>query len=177
MNDYFRGLYDGETMSTVFESKLHQVFLYKNIPEHINFQAEELSFCDCFIERSVMLMESLSNLSGERNIKDFMLQCVMGSPISNFKTLILLGKISIVCCEVAPFYFDYMERVSKEEMHKNCYIDLAFTSLKNCSFYLEGSINSKTFCASCWSCKVYFLTFVFDRFFKISKDDFAIKHQ
>ena len=166
----------GCTMSTVFESKLHQVLLYKNIPEHINFQVEELRFCDCFIERSVILMESLSNLRGERKIKDFILQCVMGSPISKFKTLILLGKISIVCCEDAPFYFDYMERFSKEEMHKNCYINLAFTSLENCSFYLEDSINSKAFYASCWSCKVRFLTFVSDRFFKISKDAFAIKH-
>ena len=166
-------------MSTVFvESKLHQVVSYKNLPEHINFQeeelricdcfqVEELRFCDCFIERSVILMESLSNLREERNIKDFMLKCVMGSPISKFKRLILLGKISIVCCEDAPFYFDYMEHVSKEEMHKNCYIDLACTSLKNCSFYLEDSVNSKTFYASCWSCKVHFLAFVSDRFFKM----------
>ena len=155
----------GFTMSTVFESKLHQVLLYKNIREHINFleeelricdcfQVEELHFCDCFIERSIILMESLSNLRGERNIKNFMLQCLIGSPISKFKTLILLGKISMVCCEDAPFYFDYMERVSKEELHKNCYIDLAFTSLKNCSFYVEYSINSKTFYTSCWFCKI-----------------------
>ena len=145
--------------------------LLKHITDYNNFRVDQLRFCDCFIERGYSLMMDLNNLRRESEIKDFVVNSLMKTLLPKEKMIVLLSEISIVCCEDALYQFDYMSLVSKIEMVSDCRIDLPFSRVKNCVFYLEDDIKPTDYSDLCFNCKFHFLSYVSVRFHKITRDE------
>ena len=147
-------------MSTLSDIKIRQVHLLKHIVDYNNFQVDQIRFCDYFIDRGYLLMEELSSLRGASEVKDFFVNALIKTLLPKEKMIVLLGKISVVCCEDALYQSGYMNLVSQDEMHNDCRIDLPFARVENCVFYLEDNIRPSYCNALCFNCKFNFVNSV-----------------
>ena len=151
----------------LLDVKIQQVYLLNYLPH--DFRVEKIRTCNCFLDLDCLLLEELKRVRGVDEIKDFIINYLMKSPMKE-KMIALISKISIVFCLDALYLFGYMNLDSNDELHNGCRTDLPFARVKNCVFYLEDDIKSTDYNSLYFNCKFNFLNSVPVRFYKITQD-------
>ena len=82
----------------------------------------------------------------------------------------LFGKISVICCDLALYQYDYLDFVSNEELFADCQCDMMLVddTLGNCLFYSEYDLSN--FDRLCFACSINFLKMVSAPFIHFKND-------
>ena len=82
----------------------------------------------------------------------------------------LFGKISVICCDLALYQYDYLDFVSNEELFADCQCDMMLVddTLGNCLFYSEYDLSNLD--RLCFACSINFLKMVSARFIHFKND-------
>ena len=82
----------------------------------------------------------------------------------------LFGKISVICCDLALYQYDYLDFVSNEELFADCQCDMMLVddTLGNCLFYSEYGLSN--FDRLCFACSINFLKMVSAPFIHFKND-------
>ena len=82
----------------------------------------------------------------------------------------LFGKISVICCDLPLYQYDYLDFVSNEELFADCQCDMMLVddTLGNCLFYSEYDLSN--FDRLCFACSINFLKMVSAPFIHFKND-------
>ena len=129
------------------------------------FKIHEFRVCDCYLDWILhfQLRNKETNFSFTTAFFDEV--TLTGNDIAvNCDTFVFFGKISIVCCERALYYFSYKKDIPHEKFYDESVVD-QFDC--RCLYLLEGKF---FFLSLCISCQFNLLKNSSKTFYKIKND-------
>ena len=142
--------------------------------DHNFLKIEEIRVCDCFIDSTFLReIREVKCADSEQRVDEFQErfdEITLNIDLSSNKIYSLFGKISIICCDLALYQYNYLDFVSNEELFANCQCDMMLVddTLANCLFYSEYDLSNIN--RLCFVCSINFLKMVSARFVNFKND-------
>ena len=137
---------------------------------------DESRVCDCFIDSTIKFLREIREVKcvdSEQCVDEFQErfdEITLNVDLLSNKMYSLFGKISVICCDLPLYQYDYLDFVSNEELFADCQCDVMLVddTLDNCLFYSEYDLSNIN--RLCFACSINFLKMVSVRFISFKND-------
>ena len=111
---------------------------------------KEIRVCDCFIDSTIKFLREIGeakHVGREQCVDEFQErfdEITLNIDLRNNEIYSLFGKISVICCVLVLYQYDYLDFVSNEEHFADCQGDMMLVddTLGNCLFYLQHDLSN-----------------------------------